>query len=318
MPKIKILCTSTGCLEYAPKRYEEQVAKIGIIRIHMHFMGKEYLEGIGFAPEDFYKTMENVKDVKKSLPHTSIPTYEEVAAQFQKAIDEGYKEILVIALSSYLGGTWNFIRIVAQDYQDKIKIVVVDAKITCFQEGLLALMAQRMVDEGKEIPEILQEIEWAKAHQEFLGVAGNLDYLILNGRLKGGKAYMGKLMNICPAIHFNHAGELVPLCNAIGFVRALRKTNEYLKQWMGDRNPEDYILFRSYTGESLRAKQKRLETTDNIPAPNHEDVIMSCVTGINVGPWVVAYCYSPIRRKDEELPPVPDYYYEQLGIEKPQ
>ena len=317
MGKIKVVCTSTGCLDYAPDRYNEIKRDIDLIRVHMHFQGKEYLEGIGFAPEDFYKVMENVKDVKDCLPHTSIPTYEEVAAVFEKAIKDGYEEILVIALSSYLGGTWNFIRLVAEDYQSKIKIVVVDAKITCFQEGMLAILAQEMVNAGKQIPEILQEIEWRKAHQEFIGVAGNLDYLILNGRLKGGKAYMGKLMNICPVIHFNHAGELAPLFNSIGFMRALKKTDEQVVEWLGDRDPKDYILFRSYTGETLRGKQKHLE--EGFPIhPNHEDVIMSCVTGINVGPWVVAYCIVRLRREDEELPPVPDYYYSQLGLERPQ
>ena len=316
MPKIKIVCTSTGCLDYAPDRYAELKKKIDLIRIHMFFQGKEYLEGIGFQPSDFYKVMENVKDVKGNLPHTAIPTHDEVAAVFDKAIAEGYDKILVIALSAYLGGTWNFIRLVAQEYKDKAEIVVGDAKITCFQEGQLALFAQELVDEGRDIPEILQEIEWRKAHQEFLGCAERLDYMILNGRLKGGKAFLGKAMNICPVVHFNHAGELTSLFSAIGPVNSLKKAAKQLVDWIGDRNGEDYILYRSYTGNSLRAKQLAMENKFGIKT-NHEDVIMSCVTGINVGPWVVAYAYCPIRRKDEPLPEVPDYYYEQTGKARP-
>ena len=41
MAKIKILCTSTGCIEYAPERYRN--LGIGIVRVHMFFEGKEYL-----------------------------------------------------------------------------------------------------------------------------------------------------------------------------------------------------------------------------------------------------------------------------------
>ena len=42
--KIKIMCTSTGCIEYAPERYRN--LGIDIIRIHVNFNGKEYLEGL--------------------------------------------------------------------------------------------------------------------------------------------------------------------------------------------------------------------------------------------------------------------------------
>ncbi len=313
MPKIKVVCTSTGCLEYSDPRYEEIRKQIDIIRVHMFFQGQEYLEGIGFNPEDFYKIMEKVDDVKGNLPHTGIPQTGEIAAVFEKAIEEGYEKVLVIALSSYLGGTWNAIRLVAEDYQDKIQIVTVDAKITCFQEGLMAIMAQEMVNAGKDIPEILQEIEWRKAHQEFIGVAGRLDYMVLNGRLKGGAAFFGPLLHVCPIVHFDHNGVLGSMATAMGTTRAIMKMDEELVKIIGDRKPEDYILYRGYTGKSLQPQQMKLEGKYGI-VTNHPDCIMSCVTGIHVGPWVISYNYTPIRRPDEELPPVPDYYYEQLGL----
>ena len=34
---------------------------------------------------------------------------------------------------------------------------------------------------------------------------------------------------------------------------------------------------------------------------NHEDVIMSPVSGCHNGPWLAGYCYFPIRRDDEPL-----------------
>ena len=40
MSKIKIMCTSTGCIEYAPARYHD--LGIGIIRVRVLFNGKEY------------------------------------------------------------------------------------------------------------------------------------------------------------------------------------------------------------------------------------------------------------------------------------
>ena len=40
MSKIKIMCTSTGCIEYAPQRYRDM--DIEIIRVLVYFNGKEY------------------------------------------------------------------------------------------------------------------------------------------------------------------------------------------------------------------------------------------------------------------------------------
>ena len=312
--KTKIICTSTGCLEYAPKEYD--ISGIDILRIHFFFQGKEYLEGIGFEPDEFYKIMENIADVKKELPHTAMPSYEEVSALFNKAIDEGYDHIVVVAISSYLGGTWNFIRLVAKDFQDKIHITVVDARITCFQEGLLALKAKELADKGADVQTIVRELEWMKSTQEFIGVAGKLDYMILNGRLKGGKAYMGKLMQICPVVHFNHAGELTPLTNAMGQTMAMKKADQQLSEWIGDRDSKDFKLYRVHTGLSMVEKQMKIEAQFPKLKMNHPDMIMSCITGCNIGPWVVGYSYSPIRREDEELPPLPEWYFEQHPEER--
>ena len=65
MSKIKIMCTSTGCIEYAPERYQN--LGIDIIRIHIFFNGKEYLEGLDLDPVDFYSQLETIEDPKKSF-----------------------------------------------------------------------------------------------------------------------------------------------------------------------------------------------------------------------------------------------------------
>ena len=98
MAKIKIMCTSTGCIEYAPERYRNM--GIDIIRVHVMFEGKEYLEGIGLDPVDFYNRLETISDPKKNLPKTAIPTAGEIAAHFDRAIEEGYDEIIAYAISS--------------------------------------------------------------------------------------------------------------------------------------------------------------------------------------------------------------------------
>ena len=298
MSKIKIMCTSTGCIDYAPERYRS--LGIDIIRIHVFFNGKEYREGFDLDPVDFYAQLETIEDPKNHLPSTGMPDTEEIREHFDRAVAEGYDEAMVFVLSSSLGGTYNKICLIAKEYEDKLKINVIDTKITCFGEGLLAVKASEFAKKGMSSDEILKEIHWMMKHQEFIGVDGKLDYLIYNGRLKGGKAFMGQLLNICPVIHFSEDGEIVPLESIRTPKKALARTCELLKEKIKDRSPEDYLLWHIYTGPSLISSLEEIEKRYDIET-NHEAVIMSPVSGCHNGPWLAGYGLLFLRRDDEPL-----------------
>lgn len=298
MSKIKIICTSTGCIDYAPERYRS--LGIDIIRIHVFFEGKEYREGYDLNPEEFYSRLETIENPKENLPYTGMPDTEEIRAAFDKAIADGCDEALVFTLSSALGGTYNKICLIAKEYEGRLKIHVTDTKITCFGEGLLAIKAAQMAASGKASDEILKEIGWMMKHQEFIGVDGKLDYLIYNGRLKGGKAFMGQLLNICPVIHFSKEGEIVPLESVRTPKKALARTCELLSEMIGDRAPEDYLLWHIYTGTSLIGTLEDIEARYGIKT-NHEAVVMSPVSGCHNGPWLAGYGLAFLRRDDEPL-----------------
>ena len=297
MAKIKIMCTSTGCIDYAPERYKQ--LGIDIIRIHVFFNGNEYREGLDLDPVDFYQQLETIEDPKNHLPYTGMPETEEIRECFDRAVNEGCDEAMVFVLSSALGGTYNKICLIAKEYEEKLKINVIDTQITCFGEGLLAIKAAEFANKGMSSDDILKEIRWMMKHQEFIGVDGKLDYLIYNGRLKGGKAFMGQLLNVCPVIHFKE-GEIVPLESVRTQKKALARTCEILKETIGDRSADDYLLWHIYTGPSLIEKLREIEQKFDIKT-NHEAVIMSPVSGCHNGPWLAGYGLAFIRREDEAL-----------------
>ena len=298
MSKIKIMCTSTGCIDYAPERYKS--LDIDIIRVRVFFNGKEYREGLDLDPVEFYRQLETIEDPKNNLPTTGMPETEDIMASFERAIADGYDEAIVYAISSTLGGTYNKICLVAKDYADRLKIHVVDTKITSFGEGLLAIKAAEYVARGMSSEEILRETNWSIKHQKFMGIDGKLDYLIYNGRLKGGKAFMGQLLNICPVIHMAEDGEIVPLDSVRTPKKALARTCERMKELIGDRDPKDYLLWHVYTGPSLVKTLEEIEVKYGIKT-NHEDVIMSSVSGCHNGPWLAGYGLLFLRRDDEPL-----------------
>lgn len=298
MSKVKVICTSTGCIEYGPERYKE--LGIDILRIHMIFKGKEYLEGPDLDPVKFYAELETLENPRNNLPKTSLPSPTEIYAVFDKAINEGYDEIIIFTISSGLGGTYNAVCSFAKEYEDKIKIHVIDTKVAAFSEGYHAIRAVEMLNKGYTVEQVLKETEWAIKNQVFLGVDEKLDYLIYNGRLKGAKAFMGQMLKICPVLKFNESGEIVAIESIRTPKKALGRTCEILKELIGDRDPKDYMLYHVYTGPSLINQLYEVEKKYGIQT-NHEDVIMSPVSGCHNGPWLAGYGLYRIRREDEAL-----------------
>ena len=294
----KIICTSSGCIEFAPERYRK--LGIDIIRLHVIFEGHDYLEGFDLDNDKFYSKLETLEDAKNNLPKTSMPSAEAVKEVLDRTIADGFDEAIVFTLSAKLSGTYELISKIAKEYEGKLKITVVDTLINSFNEGFLAVKAQEFVNAGMSTEDILKEIAWMQKTQEFMAVDGKLDYLIYNGRLKGGKAFMGKLLGICPIVHFSHDGYLAPLESVRTQKKALARMCEVIKEKIGDRDPKDYLLWHVYTGPTLLEKLNVIEKDFGIEC-NHEDVIMSSVSGCHNGPWLAGYGLVFLRRPDEDL-----------------
>ncbi len=297
MTKRLVMVTSSGCLDYVPE--ETEGLDIDIIRLHISFKGEDYLEGC-LDPTWFYKELEGLKDAKNNLPKTSMPSVAEIKEHYERAIENGYEEILAFSISTGLSGTYGALTSIAKEYEDRIKITVVDTKTNSYNEGYLALLAARLVKEGVRTEEILREVKWVMSTQEFFGVDGKLDYLIYNGRLRGGKALIGKMLSICPVVGFNRDGVLSSWETVRTQKKAIARTCEILKEKIGDRSPEDYILWHCYTGPSLLPVIEELEAKLGIKT-NHPPVLMSPASGSHNGPWFVGYGLVFLRREDEAL-----------------
>ena len=248
MEKRIVCCTPTGCISYAPERYRN--LGIEFFNIIVNYNDKDYEEGLELNPYDFFEYLEKLENPKENLPKSAIPSLEKIKEKYQSFIDRGYTEVFIVALSSYLGGTYNTIKLVGEEFADKLKIHVIDAKTTGFGEGLLAVQIQKLVDENVDTETILKEVNWSINHQEFLGTCEKLDYLIYNGRLKGGKAFVGKLLKICPVMHFSRDGVLEPFDQSLGIKKGTQMVINKLEEIIGDRDKNDYYLWHNYTGEA--------------------------------------------------------------------
>jgi DegV family protein with EDD domain len=140
MEKRIVIDTSTGGLDYYPIEHG-----IEILRIKINIEGKEYEDGLTLKADKFYDMLKNDKEL---LPRTSQPSVGEVAELFQEYLNQGIEEIFVVTISSKMSGTYNSCILAAKEFEGKLKIKVFDTKTVCFSEGIFALEAKKMLDEG--------------------------------------------------------------------------------------------------------------------------------------------------------------------------
>ena len=121
---------------------------VGCMYLSYSMDGKNYTHG-NFLPEhEFYEAMRN-----GSMPTTAQVNPENAKALLEPYLKEG-KDILHIAFSSALSGTYNSSRIAAEelieDYPDR-KIIVVDSLGASLGQGLLVYLAQEKKEQGEDL-----------------------------------------------------------------------------------------------------------------------------------------------------------------------
>lgn len=182
-----------------------------------------------FLPEhEFYEAMRN-----GSMPTTAQVNPENAKALLEPYLKEG-KDILHIAFSSGLSGTYNSSRIAAEElmeeYPDR-KIIVVDSLSASLGQGLLVWLAQQKKELGQTLEDVADWAEKNKLKMVHLFTVDDLNHLYRGGRVSRTTAIVGSMLNIKPVLHVDNEGKLT----AIGKVRGRKKALQELVKLMDEK-----------------------------------------------------------------------------------
>jgi DegV family protein with EDD domain len=274
--KRAIVDTSTGGLDYYPFDHN-----VKMIRIKIFMNEKGYLDGSELKADEFYRIMRDHPDM---VPKTSQPSIGEVIQFFEELYQEGYDEFFVTTIASVLSGTHNAISLAAEELKDKMKIRVFDTKTVCFSEGLFALEADKMLQMGKTFDEIEEKLSDMRKKNTIFFAVDSLTQLVLNGRLSGAQAFMGKLLKIKPILQVQESGHIVSIEKIRNIKNALSSISSKVQAYANGRNFDAYIL---YTGNP-RLRDFFVETLkDELGLENLYEAPSTPVVGAHIGPDVI-------------------------------
>ena len=167
-------------------------------------------------------------------PHRRIP--EEAATLYESILKENDVDILHIAFSSGLSGSFNSCRIAAADVCEKYpdrRIVVVDSLAATLGQGLLVYKAVQLKEAGKNLDEIAVWLEENKYHLVHNFTVDDLFHLHRGGRLSKTAAIVGTMINLKPVLHVDDEGHLVMLSKVRGRKKSLIGLVDCMEKQLG-------------------------------------------------------------------------------------
>ena len=201
---------------------------VGCMYLSYSMDGKNYTHE-NFLPEhEFYEAMRN-----GSMPTTAQVNPENAKTLLEPYLKEG-KDILHIAFSSGLSGTYNSSRIAAEELMEEYpyrRIIVVDSLSASLGQGLLVWLAQQKKELGQTLEDVADWVEKNKLKMVHLFTVDDLNHLYRGGRVSRTTAIVGSMLNIKPVLHVDNEGKLT----AIGKVRGRKKALQELVKLMDEK-----------------------------------------------------------------------------------
>ncbi len=192
------------------------------------------------------------------LPKTSSPSPERFIELFK---DEKHEELLVITLTSKLSSTYSNAVLAKQLYLEEHpekRIEVVDSKSGSIGVALMISRCAKLIKEGKNMDEILEDIERQQNDIVFFGVLDTLENAVKGGRVNPIAGKLISVLNYKVLIKIDE-GLVKPIDKARGEVNSLKKLFDYIKKNVGEVKGKSIAIAHSNCPDKASKIKKFIE-----------------------------------------------------------
>lgn len=229
-------CITTDSNSDLPQEYVEKY-NVTIIPQYYSFGDTVYGDELHMDPAEFYERMKNGE-----LPQSQANNPAVIEEKFRAILDKGM-DIIHIAFSSALSGSYNNVCMVAkellEEYKDA-KITVIDSLNVCLGESIMVIRGFEMRDNGTSYEDVVDALEDLKHHLNVQFTVNDLFHLQRGGRVSKTTALVGSALNLKPFLYVNKDGGLTSDGTARGRKKSLRMLVERMAATLNEDT--DYSL----------------------------------------------------------------------------
>ncbi len=283
MEKIAIVMDSTA---YLP---DELTKELNIRTVYLNIVidGNSYKEVIDMPLDKYY---DYLKDPNNSFPTTSQPAIGEVVSCLEKLKEEGYTDVIAIALSSGISGTFSSYS-VADLMVDGINVHPFDSEVACHPEGYYAIKAAGLIKEGKSSKEIIATLDEMKKVSKAYFMADDLSHLQRSGRLNGAQAIVGNLLQVKPLLHFEDK-VIVPFQKIRTYKKVVLRIYELFDEFYQQHKDENISVCVLHVDAIEKAEEIRNHIKEVYPNVNVEIDAITPVVSTHLGIGAIGFAWT--------------------------
>lgn len=197
--KTLIVTDTTSGLDFTTAKKHN----IELIPLSVLIDGKEYKDHIDITSEELYTHLRN-----GAVPTTSQPNIGYVEERMRVWKEEHYDAIIIITISSYLSGTYQGFKMMAEQLEMH-NVYLVDSLSVAGPLLDGALKARKYADEGKSVEEILAMLDQLFHNTISFLYPESLIQLKKGGRISPVAANMASLLKIKPLLMLKKDGTII-------------------------------------------------------------------------------------------------------------
>ena len=280
-----VLVTDSTC--DLPAEYAEE---FGIEVLPMVFLMEEkaynhYLDAREMSLEEFYSKLKS-----GIMPQTTQIGYNTYCEFFEGILSQG-KDIVYIAFTSGLSGTYNTSRIAARDALAKFpdrEITIIDSLCASAGQGLLMYYAgKKYKTQQPDSEEIVKFVESIKKRVCHWFVVDDIDQLKRGGRISSVTATFAKAMQIKPVLSVDEDGKLVNVGKIRGSAAAYDMLIKKMERDADEYDRQTVIVAHADNTEGAKELKKRIKSM----AKDVQIFNIGPVIGTHVGSGMLALCF---------------------------
>lgn len=205
----------------------EITSKTGVYTIPLQIIYKDhvYKDKVDISPEEVYQRLTT------EIPSTSLPDGAEILSVLEQIKADGYEKIIAVTISSGLSGTYNVLRLLADE--TSLEMSVLDTKNIGIGAGLQAIHAYELIQRGLPFSEIMQTLKREVPKTTLYFNVATLEYLQKGGRIGLVSSIVGTALRLNPTISCNEEGIYYTVAKTRGRKKSLENLIKLLKKDIG-------------------------------------------------------------------------------------
>lgn len=228
MPGIRVVTDSACDL---PQALADE-HRIEIVPLTIRFGDDEFVDRRDLSPKEFWARSAG----SPVLPETAAPSAGAFEEAYRKLAGEGADGIVCVTISSALSATHQAAALAAKSVADEIPVRVVDSKAVTMAQGLQALAAAEMAEQGKGLDDCAGALDDLIDRSRIYATLDTLENLKKGGRIGGAQAILGSLLSIKPLLDISSG-----TVEEAGKPRTRRKALEMLRDKVFEHGEVEHL-----------------------------------------------------------------------------